>query len=54
VGIIFAMGSNPRPTSWHDALTNKRRKILEEFLMRKQLHNINEELPYHLPDLLRC
>jgi len=43
VGIIFAMDSNSRSTSWHDVLTNKKGKILVEFLMSKQLHIVNEE-----------
>ena len=32
-GVIIAMDSNSRSTSWHDVLTNRRGKILEEFLM---------------------
>jgi alkylated DNA nucleotide flippase Atl1 len=43
VGIIFAIDSNSRSTSWHDMLTNKRGKITEEFLLSKQLHIVNEE-----------
>jgi hypothetical protein len=43
VGIIFAIDSNSRSTSWHDVLTNKRGRILEEFLLCKQLHIVNEE-----------
>jgi hypothetical protein len=43
VEFIFAMDSNSRSTSWHDMLTNKRRQILEEFFMSKQLHIVNEE-----------
>ena len=42
VGVIIAMDSNSRSTSWHDVLTNRRGKILEEFLMSKQLHIKNE------------
>jgi len=45
-GVIIAMDSNSRSTSWHDVITNRRRKILEEFLMSKQLHIINEESCY--------
>ena len=42
-GIVIAMESNSRSTMWHDVLTNKREKTLEEFLMSKQLHIINKE-----------
>jgi hypothetical protein len=42
-GVIIAMYSNYRSTSWHDILTNRRGRLLEEFLMNKQLHIINEE-----------
>ena len=45
-GVIIAMDSNSRSTSWHDVITNRRGKILEEFLMSKQLHIINEESCY--------
>jgi len=41
-GVIIAMDSNSKSTSWHDIKTNRRAKILEEFLMSKQLHIINE------------
>jgi len=43
VGIIFAIDSKTRSTSWHDVLTNKRGKIMEEFLLSKQLHIVDEE-----------
>ena len=33
MGIIFAIYSNARSTTWHDILTNKRGKIMEEFLI---------------------
>jgi len=42
-GIIIVMDSNSRSTSWHNILTNRRGKMLEEFLMSKQLHILNEE-----------
>jgi len=45
-GVIIAMDSNSRSTSWHNVITNRRGKILEEFLMSKQLHIINEESCY--------
>jgi hypothetical protein len=43
VGVIIAVDCNSRSTSWHYVLTSRRGKILEEFQMSKQLHNINEE-----------
>jgi len=30
-GIVFAIDSNARSTTWHDVLTNKRGKKMEEF-----------------------
>jgi len=42
-GIVIAMDSNSRSTMWHEVLTKKREKTLEEFLMSKQLHIINKE-----------
>ena len=41
--ILIATDSNSRSTSWHDRITNSRRKKLEEYLASKQLHIINEE-----------
>jgi len=43
MGIVFAIDSNARSTSWHDVLTNKRGKAMEEFLISKRLHIANEE-----------
>jgi len=37
------MDSNSRSTSWHDTLTNTRGRILEEFLISKHLHIMNDE-----------
>jgi hypothetical protein len=45
-GVLIAMDSNSRSTSWYDTLTNTRGRILEEFLMSKQLHIMNEESDY--------
>jgi hypothetical protein len=42
-GILIAMDSNSRSTAWHDSLTNSRGKILEEYLIRRDLHIMNEE-----------
>ena len=45
-GVPIAMDSNSRSTSWHDALTNTGGRILEEFLISKQLYIMNEESDY--------
>jgi len=42
-GVLLTMDSNSRSTSWHDSLTNARGRLLEEFLISKQLHIMNEE-----------
>ena len=42
-GVIIAIDSNLRSTSCHDILTNRRGKMLEEFLMSQQLYIPNEE-----------
>ena len=42
VGAIIAMDSNARSTSWHDTLTNNRGKNLEEHIISKHLHIMNE------------
>ena len=41
-GAIIAMDSNARSTSWHDTITDNRRKYLEEYIISKQLHIMNE------------
>lgn len=41
-GVLIATDSNARSTLWHDTLTNKRGKILEEFLASSHLHVVNE------------
>jgi exonuclease III len=41
--VLIAVDSNSRSTLWHDALTNTGGRILEEFLMSKQLYIMNEE-----------
>jgi hypothetical protein len=45
-GILIAMDSNSISNSWHDTLTNTRDRILEEFLMSKQLYIMKEESDY--------
>jgi len=43
VGIVFAVENNARSTSWHDVLTNKRGKTMQEYLISRQLHIANQE-----------
>lgn len=45
-GILIAMDSNARSTTWHDTLTNTRGRSLEEFIMSQHLHILNEESDY--------
>jgi len=42
-GILIAMDSNARSSSWHDILTNGRGRTLEEFLTSQQLYIMNED-----------
>jgi len=42
-GLLVAMDSNARSKTWHDVLTNKRGRLLEEFLVSNRLHIINED-----------
>ena len=42
-GILIAMDSNARSSSWHDILTNGRGRTLEEFLISQKLYIMNEE-----------
>ena len=39
---IVAMDSKSRWRLWHDALTNRRGRILEEFLLSQQLFTMND------------
>jgi hypothetical protein len=39
--IVFATDSNARSTSWHDILTNKRGKAMEQFLISKHFQIAN-------------
>ena len=41
-GAIIAMDSNARSTSWRDTTTDNRGKHLEEYIISKQLHIMNE------------
>ena len=43
IGMVFAIGSNARSTTWHDVLTNKRGKNVGEFLKSNDLYIANEE-----------
>jgi hypothetical protein len=45
-GIIFTIDSNAKSITWHDILTNKRGKVIEEFLISRHLHIANEESHY--------
>jgi hypothetical protein len=45
-GILLAMDSNSRSTTWHDTQTNTGGRILEEFLSSNQLHIPNEDSDY--------
>jgi hypothetical protein len=42
-GVLITMDNNSRSASWHDSTTNARGRILEEFLISKQLYIMNEE-----------
>jgi hypothetical protein len=42
-GLLMAMDSNARSKTWHDVLTNKRGKILEEFIISNRIHITNED-----------
>ena len=46
MGIVFEIDSNERSTSWHDVLTNKRGRAMEEFILSMRLHIANEENCY--------
>lgn len=39
--LLLAMDSNARSTTWNDKLSNSRGKNLEEFIIRNQLHILN-------------
>jgi hypothetical protein len=45
-GIISAIDSNARSTTWHDSLANKRGKVMEEFIISMHLHIGKEESQY--------
>jgi hypothetical protein len=38
-----AMDSNARSKTWHDVLTNKRRRVLEEFVISNRIHIVNKD-----------
>ena len=42
-GLIVAMDSNARSKTWHDVLTNKRGRLLEEFVISNRVHIVNED-----------
>ena len=39
----MTMDSNARSKMWHDVLTNKRGRLLEEFIIGNRIHIINED-----------
>jgi len=41
-GLLVAMDSNARSKTWYDVITNRRGRLLEEFLISNQLHIANE------------
>jgi hypothetical protein len=43
LGLLVAMDSNARSTSWYDAITNRRSRILKEFIISNQLNVANED-----------
>jgi len=45
VGAIIAIDSNATSTSWHDTTTNNTGKHLEEYIISKQRHIMNEPSP---------
>jgi len=42
-GLLVAMDSNARSTTWHDSKTNKRGRILDEFLISNRLYIAHKE-----------
>jgi len=42
-GLLVAMDSNASSKTWHDVLTNRRGRLLEEFLICNRLHIVNED-----------
>jgi hypothetical protein len=42
-GLLVAIDSNARSKTWHNVITNKRGRLLEEFVIENRLHIINED-----------
>jgi hypothetical protein len=42
-GLLVTMDSNVRSKTWHDVTTNRRGRMLEEFLISNRLHILNED-----------
>jgi hypothetical protein len=42
-GLLVEIDSNARSKTWHNVLTDKRGRLLEEFIIGNRLHIINEE-----------
>ena len=41
-GVIIAMDSNSQSTLWHDEVTNTRGRMLEEFILSRNVYIMNE------------
>jgi len=41
-GLVNAVNSNSRSVAWHDSQTNKRGKIMVEYIIKKKLYIMNE------------
>jgi len=50
----LAMDSNARSRTWHDVTTNRRDRMLEEFLISNRLHNVNEDSGLSTFESTRC
>ena len=42
-GLVIAVDSNSRSVAWHDSQTNQREKIMEKYIISKNLNIMNEE-----------
>jgi len=42
-GLAIAIDSNSRSMAWHDSQTNQRGKIMEEYIISKNLYTMNEK-----------
>jgi len=42
-GLVMAVDSNSRSVEWHDSQTNQREKLMEKYIISKNLNIMNEE-----------